>query len=106
GGNGAAVSIKTLQAAVSNTQAAPSERFTMTIGVGAAGQQVDIDAEGVASADGKTLQLTMTVPMVGSIEARFVDNVMYMDFGSLGFSGKLPDGKHWVSISLDELQSR
>jgi hypothetical protein len=107
GGGTPAVSIKTLQAAVSNTQDVASERFTMTISVEAAGEHVDIDADGVASGDGKTLQLTMTLPTLGSIEARLVDNVMYMDFGDLGaLGGKLPEGKRWVSIDLDALQSQ
>src|SRR6266508_1715590 len=60
GGNGgeAAVSIKTLQAAVSNTQDADSTRFTMDITVDAAGHQVSITGEGITSADGKQAQLT------------------------------------------------
>jgi hypothetical protein len=106
-GSNAVVSIKTLQAAVSNTQDAPSERFTMTIGADVEGERFDIDADGVASGDGKTLQLTMTLPVLGSIEERFADDVIYIDFGDLGaLSGELPEGKRWVSVSLDDLKSK
>jgi hypothetical protein len=106
GGSGdAAVSIKTLQAAVSNTQAATSSRFKMTVSADVAGQSFDLAGEGVSSSDGKQLQLTLDVPMVGSIEERLVDGTIYMRLGSIG-GGKLPEGKSWMSISLDELGAK
>ena len=44
--------------------------------------------------------------MVGSIEERLVDRVLYVNLGSLGaLSGKLPEGKQWVSVDLDALKS-
>jgi len=107
GGGGAAVSIKTLQAAVSNTQAAPSSRFTLDVSTAGAGHDVNVHGSGVTTADHKTAQITFEIPMLGSVEARIVDGTMYMNLGSLGaLSGKLPEGKQWVSISLDALKSQ
>jgi hypothetical protein len=108
GGSGSegAVSIKTLQAAVSNTQATESSRFTMTIRTELSGESVDLEATGVASGDGKELQMTLTLPAAGSLEERLVDGTIYMDFGGLAAGRELPEGKQWVSVSLDELQSR
>ena len=58
GGTGeAAVSIKTLQAAASNSQAAESSRFTMDMSVDVAGEPVTITVDGVMAGDGKTGQL-------------------------------------------------
>ena len=109
GGSGSegAVSIKTLQAAVSNTQATESSRFTMTIGTEVGGESIDLEATGMASGDGKALQMTLTLPMVGSLEERLVDGTIYMNFGELAaVASELPEGKQWVSVSLDDLQSR
>jgi hypothetical protein len=109
GGSGgdAAVSIKTLQAAVSNTQAAQSSRFKLDVSVNAAGRDVSIRGSGMTTADNKTGQFTFEIPMLGSIEARIVDGSIYMNLGSLGaLSGKLPEGKQWISVSFDELRKR
>jgi hypothetical protein len=106
-GGQAAVSIKTLRAAVSNTQAAQSSRFTLDVSVNAAGHDVKIHGSGVTTADNKTGQFTFDIPLFGSVEARMVDGTMYMNLGSLGaLSGKLPEGKQWVSVSLDALKSQ
>jgi hypothetical protein len=105
GGTDAVVSIKTLQAAVDNTQHAPSSRFTMDISVDASGKNVAIHAEGVASGDGKQGNITMTLPTLGTIEERIVDGTVYMDFSDLPFASEL-GGKRWVSVSLDELQQK
>lgn len=105
GGGNATVSIKTLQAAVAKTQAAESSRFVMDMNVDADGHQVTIHGEGVSAGDGKTGQITMTLPSVGTIEERIADGTIYMNFGDLPFASKL-DGKHWVAISLDELKQQ
>src|SRR5690349_18749146 len=83
GGTGeAAVSIKTLQAAASNSQAAESSRFTMDITVDVDGQPVTVTADGVMAGDGKNGQLEVSMPIVGSNEDRIVDGVVYMNLGS------------------------
>jgi hypothetical protein len=107
GGTGeAVVSIKTLQAAASNSQAAESSRFTMDITVEAAGQPVTITVDGVMAGDGKTGQLNISMPIVGSFEERVVDGVVYMNLGSFpGASAKL-DGKQWVKLDLEELKQQ
>ena len=105
GGGDATVSIKTLQAAVANTQAVESSRFSMDMAVDADGHRVTIHGEGVTAGDGKTGQITMTVPSVGVIDERIVDGTIYMNFGDLPIASGL-DGKHWVSISLDELRQQ
>jgi hypothetical protein len=96
------VSIKTLQAAVSNTESQPSSRFVMDMGVDASGKSVSLHAEGVASGDGKTAQITMTIPSLGTIDERVVDGTVYMNFGDLPFASKLGD-KPWIAIGLDAL---
>ena len=105
GGTDAVVSIKTLQAAVDNTQAEESSRFVMHVSVDSAGKQAAIDVEGVMSGDGKHGQLTLDAPMLGTIEERIVDGTVYMDFGDLPFASEL-GGKRWVSVNLDELQQQ
>ncbi|HEU5306356.1 MAG TPA: LppX_LprAFG lipoprotein [Acidimicrobiia bacterium] len=102
GGSDATVSIKTLQAAVSNTQAAPSSRFTMDMGIDASGKSVSLHAEGVSSADGKVAQITMTLPSLGTMEERVVDGTVYVNFGDMPFASKL-GGKPWIAINLDAL---
>ena len=83
GGSGdAAVSIETLQAAASNSQAAPSSRFTMDMAFDVAGEPTTITVDGVMAGDGKNGELTISMPIVGSIEERVVDGVIYMNLGS------------------------
>ena len=102
--SGASVSIKTLQAAVSNSQAEPSSRFTLDLAVDADGHSEAIHGEGVSAGDGKTGQFTFTVPSAGTIEERIVDNTVYMNFGDL--LGIKLGGKQWVKIGLDDLQQQ
>jgi hypothetical protein len=105
GGGDAAVSIKTLQAAVSNTQAEPSSRFVMDLAVDADGQSTSIHGEGVVAGDSKTAQITMTIPSAGTLEERIVDGTVYMNFGDLLGGTKLGP-EQWVKIGLDDLQQR
>jgi len=106
GGANAVVSIKTLQAAASNTQAEESSRFVMDMTVkGGGGDGLTIHADGVMAGDGKTGSITASMPMFGTFEERIVDGVMYMDFGDLPFASKL-DGKRWVKLSLDDLKNK
>jgi hypothetical protein len=102
--SGASVSIKTLQAAVSNSQAAESSRFTMDLAVDAAGQSTTIHGEGVVAGDGKNGQITMTIPSAGTLEERIVDGTVYMNFGDLLDTDL--GGKQWVKIGLDDLQQQ
>jgi LppX_LprAFG lipoprotein len=107
GGGNAAVSIKTLQAAAANTQAASSYRFTMTMSISSKGQTGELHASGAQAADGSQLQATMDLDGLGSLETRLIDKTMYIDMANFpGASSKLPDGKHWVSISFDELKGK
>jgi hypothetical protein len=107
GSGTAAVSIKTLQAAVSNTQAAESSRFTVDVAVNALGHDFTVEGEGVSSGDGKAIQLTLTVPIFGAFEVRVLDDAIYVDLGSLPVAAaRLPDGKHWVRFSLDALGAK
>ena len=104
GGSGdAAVSIKTLQAAASNTQAAESSRFTMDMKADVKGEPFTITVEGVMAGDGKNGELKVSMPIVGAIEERIVDRVIYMDLGS--FPGAPSDvaGK-WVKLDLNQLE--
>jgi LppX_LprAFG lipoprotein len=96
------VSIKTLQAAVSNTQAEQSSKFTMDVGVDTTGKSLAIHGDGVSSGDGKTGQITLTIPSVGTVDERIVDGTVYMNLGDLPFASKLTD-KPWVEVNLDEL---
>lgn len=102
--SGASVSIKTLQAAVSNSQAEPSSKFVMDLAVDAVGKSTTIHGEGVVAGDGKNGQITMTVPPAGTFEERIVDGTVYMNFGDL--LGTQLGGKQWVKIGLDDLQQQ
>jgi hypothetical protein len=104
GASGASVSIKTLQAAASNSQAAESSRFTMDMSVDVMGQPTTITASGLIAADGKNGELKVEMPIVGSLEERIVDGVIYMNLGSFpGASGEL-GGKQWVKLDPSQLQ--
>jgi hypothetical protein len=105
GGQQAAVSIKTLEAAVSNTEAAESTRFVMDLTIEVAGESMTMHGEGVASGDGQNGQISMRIPSVGTMEQRIVDGTFYANFGDLlgsGFDKEL-GGKKWVVFDLDEL---
>jgi len=105
GGTGAAaVSIKTLQAAASNTQAADSSRFVMDVTVDVAGMPTTVKIDGTTTSDGKTAQMTMTLPGVGGLEERIVDGVIYMNMGDIA-GGKLGD-RPWVKLDLEQLKQQ
>src|SRR5262249_39639564 len=77
--NGAAthddhVSIRTLQLAADNTQQAESTSFEINV----QSTRFDLHATGVASADGKTAQITMDAGAMGQVEERVVDGVLYI----------------------------
>jgi hypothetical protein len=102
GAGGPAVSIKTLQSAAANTQAVSSSRFTVDMAIDVAGQSVSMHSEGVTSGDGKTGSFTTEIPMLGTVEQRVVDGVVYLKFGDTPLGSKL-GGKPWVKMSLDQL---
>jgi len=106
GGSGreAAVSIETLQAAASNSQAAESSRFTMDITVDVDGEPTTVTVDGVTAGDGKTGELTVSLPVVGSIEERIVDGVVYMNLASFPGAPDDLDGKQWVKLDPDQLK--
>jgi hypothetical protein len=104
GGSGAVVSIKTLQAAATNTQAAHTTSFTMTMKLSSAGRAVELHGAGVTSADGKLGKVTLSVGTLGSIEERITADGIYMDFGGIAkLASELPDGKRWVFFSYDAM---
>ncbi|HEY3670823.1 MAG TPA: LppX_LprAFG lipoprotein [Acidimicrobiia bacterium] len=104
--SGASVSIKTLQAAASNSQAAESSRFTMDMSVDVAGEPVTITIDGVMAGDGKTGELQVSMPIVGDIEERVVDGVIYMNLGSFPGAPAELDGKQWVKLDPEQLQQQ
>jgi hypothetical protein len=105
GGTDAAVSIKTLQAAVSNTEAAESSHFVMDVDVSGSAERVSIHGEGVMSADGKTGQITLSMGELGSIEERILDGTLYMNLSGLAAGSRLGD-KEWVRADLKDLERR
>jgi hypothetical protein len=103
GGGDAAVSIRTLQAAASNSQAAESSRFTMDMSIDVDGAPMTVTVDGVMAGDGKNGELKVSAPVVGGIEERVVDGVVYMDLGAIpGASAKLGD-KQWVKLDPAQL---
>ncbi len=104
GGSGdAAVSIETLQAAASNSQAAASSRFTMDMDFDIAGEPTTITVDGVMAGDGKNGELNISMPIVGSIEERVVDGVIYMNLGSFPGAPSAVAGK-WVKVDPEQLE--
>jgi hypothetical protein len=99
----AAVSIETLQAAASNSQAAESSRFTMEITVDVEGEPTTVSVDGLSSGDGKTAELTVAMPIVGTIEERIVDGVIYMNLASFPGAPEDLDGKQWVKLDPAQL---
>ena len=75
--------------------------------VSANGQSLAFHASGAQAADSKQMQFTIDMGGLGSMEMRLVDNTIYMNMGDVpGASSKLPDGKHWVAISLDAMTDK
>jgi hypothetical protein len=107
GGSNAVVSIKTLRAAASNTEAASSYQFTVTMAITAKGLSGEIHASGAIGADAKQMQMKMDLLGLASMEMRLVDNTLYMNVGDIpGAATKLPDGKRWLAINLDEMKDK
>jgi hypothetical protein len=105
GGSGeAAVSIKTLQAAASNSQAAESQRFAMDMSFDVEGEPVTLTVDGVMAGDGKNGELSVAMPVVGTIDERIVDGVIYMNLGSFPGAPSGLDGKQWVKLDPEQLQ--
>jgi hypothetical protein len=78
----------------------------MDITVDVAGMPTTVTADGVMSGDGKTGQLSVSMPIVGSIEERIVDGVIYMNLGSLPGAASKLDGKQWVKLDLEQLKQQ
>jgi hypothetical protein len=106
GSGEAAVSIKTLQAAASNSQAAESSRFTMDMAFDVEGEPITLAVDGVMSGDGKNGELTVSLPIVGTIEERIVDGVIYMNLGSFPGAPAELDGKQWVKLDPEQLKQQ
>jgi hypothetical protein len=104
GTSGAAVSIKTLQVAASNSQAEQSSRFTMDVAVDAGAHSTTVHGDGVVAGDGKNGQISLTVPSAGTMEERIVDGTVYVDFGAL--LGTDLGGKQWVKLGPNDLQQQ
>ncbi len=103
--SGASVSIKTLQAAVSNSQAEPSSRFVMDLAVDADGHSETIHGEGVAAGDGKTGQFTLHGPVGGHHRGAHRRQHRLHELRRPARRAKL-GGKQWVKIRLDALQQQ
>jgi hypothetical protein len=102
--SGASVSIKTLQAAASNSQAAESSRFTMDMTVDVDGVPTTITVDGVIGGDGKNGELKVEMPAFGVLEERIVDGIVYMNLGAFsGASGEL-GGKQWIKLDPEQLK--
>lgn len=104
-GTDAVVSIKTLQLAADNTQAASSMSFDLNAKISAAGHDLEMTGHGVASTDAKYGQVTLEMGMLGSIEERVTPDGFYLNIGTLG-ADELPDGKHWVFMSYDAMKEQ
>ncbi len=104
GGGMNAASIKTVQLAADNTEAAHSSRFTMTMDVVLGDRHLTIQGSGETSADGKRARIEMQVPGGGQLEELLVDDALYLNLDSLPFGGgQLPAGKHWIRIGFDDI---
>jgi hypothetical protein len=64
---------------------------------------VTLTVDGVMSGDGKTGDLKVSMPIVGDIEERIVDGVIYMNLGSFPGASEL-GGKQWVKLDLEQLK--
>jgi hypothetical protein len=105
GGGGAVVSIKTLQAAATNSQTARSTSFSMTMKLSAEGRELEIHGAGVTTADGKQGKITLAFGALGSMEERITPDGFYMDFGGISkLASELPPGKRWVFVGYDAMR--
>jgi hypothetical protein len=101
------VSVKTVQLAAENTQAAQSTQFTMTIAVAVGDRNETVTASGVGSGDGKLGRVVLEAPGGGHIEELIVEDAIYMNLDGLrNGSQELPDGKHWLRIGFDDLAGK
>ncbi len=78
----------------------------MNMTVDVAGEPMTITVDGVMAGDGKTGELQVSMPVIGDIEERVVDGVIYMNLGSFpGAAGEL-DGKQWVKLDPEQLKQQ
>lgn len=104
GGGTNAVSIKTMQVAADNTEAAHASRFTMTMDVVSGDRHATIQGSGATSGDGKRARVQIEVPGGGQVEELLVDDDLYLNLDALPVGGHhLPDGKHWVRIGFGDI---
>ena len=90
---------------------AGTARMKGTVSIDQGGKKLSIPVEGVTDFESGAAELTMDMSSLGlgiqgSIEARIVDQAMYMKFGDLFGSRSAPPalaGKAWIKMDLGEL---
>ena len=83
GSSGTATSpVRAIEAAYTSTTNVGSMRFSMDGAMSSSGMDMKITASGVEDVATKQADITMTVPIVGSMEVRVVDGVGYVRMGS------------------------
>ena len=82
--------------AAARTAAAKNAKVDLTGLVSAEGQDINLNGTGAIDFAGKTFQLTLTIPGMGQVEERFVDNVIYVKVPSS--SASQFGGKPWLKI--------
>lgn len=97
--SGSTVSRSVMIRALGATDAADTARFEMQVAIGAEGVDFALDAEGAMALDGTRGSFTMSIPLVGSLEMRILDQVVYFRFPE-ALGGVLPTGKSWVRLDL------
>jgi hypothetical protein len=101
---GEQLSVDTLQAAATNTRAAESAQFTMSMSFQSAGQRIDMHAAGAVAQDGRRAGIEIDIPGVGRIEERILDDSVYLSLDGFPLpDGSVPAGKHWLRMDVGDL---
>jgi hypothetical protein len=90
--------LQAVQAAYTKTADAGSMQFVMDGKVSALGMNMTLNASGVEDVASKSADMTMTMPIVGQVEARLVGGVTYIKMG--GASGAINTSGKWIKEDI------
>jgi hypothetical protein len=90
--------VQAVQAAYTKTADEHSMQFALDGKIAAAGMNMTIGGSGVEDVTTKAADITMTMPLVGTMEMRLVDGVVYAKIGGENASGSINTGGKWMKL--------
>lgn len=100
--------VETVRLAYETTAKAESSKFSTRSVLSGLPQQegmprsFTMTGEGSGNLDGKNTQMIMQMPMIGEMEVRYVDPMMYQKMPE-SFTPGMPPGKRWIELDYDKM---